>query len=165
MKTLSKQDLKRMNEQEHEDFVLINVLPRDHFNEQHIRTSVNVPHDQLALASTVTPCRKPRKSSRKRAFPASMTTRAEPRTGSSTGKAPDRRRSGFLALAAGAPRPGYAQPGVCVSATTTGAAPAAGRLEKVEKGDAFIFDRTGLENKCVPFSREDHESRRNRSIQ
>ena len=47
MKTLSKQDLKRMNEQEHEDFVLINVLPRDHFNEQHIRTSVNVPHDRF----------------------------------------------------------------------------------------------------------------------
>ena len=46
MKTLSKEDLKKMNEKEHEDFVLINVLPKDHFNRQHIRTSVNVPHDR-----------------------------------------------------------------------------------------------------------------------
>lgn len=46
MKTLSKDDLKKMNEREHEDFVLINVLPRDHFKKQHIRTSVNVPHDR-----------------------------------------------------------------------------------------------------------------------
>ena len=53
MKTLSKKDLKRMNEQEHEDFVLINVLPKRHFNEQHIRTSVNVPHDQDDFAEKV----------------------------------------------------------------------------------------------------------------
>lgn len=44
MNKISKADLKRMNEQQHEDFVLINVLPRDSFNESHIRTSVNVPH-------------------------------------------------------------------------------------------------------------------------
>lgn len=43
MKTLTRNELKRMNELEHEDFVLINVLPRDTFNEEHIRTSVNVP--------------------------------------------------------------------------------------------------------------------------
>ena len=43
MKTLTRTELKRMNELEHEDFVLINVLPRGAFNEDHIRTSVNVP--------------------------------------------------------------------------------------------------------------------------
>lgn len=46
MNTLSKADLKRMNEQQHDDFVLINVLPQKAFNEQHIRTSVNVPHER-----------------------------------------------------------------------------------------------------------------------
>lgn len=45
MKTLTRTELKRMNELEHEDFVLINVLPRDTFKEEHIRTSVNVPHE------------------------------------------------------------------------------------------------------------------------
>lgn len=43
MQAISRDQLKQMNEQEHEDFVLINVLPRDTFNEDHIRTSVNVP--------------------------------------------------------------------------------------------------------------------------
>lgn len=43
MQTLSKTELKRMNDQEHEDFVLINVLPPENFRKQHIRTSVNVP--------------------------------------------------------------------------------------------------------------------------
>lgn len=43
MKTLTRNELKRMNELEHEDFVLINVLPRDAFRKAHIRTSVNVP--------------------------------------------------------------------------------------------------------------------------
>lgn len=43
MQTLTRDELKRMNEQAHEDFVLINVLPRATFNEGHIRTSVNVP--------------------------------------------------------------------------------------------------------------------------
>lgn len=43
MQTLSKLDLKRMNEQEHEDFVLINVLSPEAFNESHIRTSINIP--------------------------------------------------------------------------------------------------------------------------
>lgn len=46
MNTLSRADLKRMNEQQHEDFVLINVLPQKAFNESHIRTSVNVPHER-----------------------------------------------------------------------------------------------------------------------
>lgn len=45
MKAITRDDLKRMNETEHEDFVLINVLPRDAFNDKHIRTSINVPVD------------------------------------------------------------------------------------------------------------------------
>ena len=45
MKTLTRDELKDMNEAQHEDFVLINVLPRDTFNEQHIRTSINIPVD------------------------------------------------------------------------------------------------------------------------
>ncbi|MWJ28552.1 rhodanese-like domain-containing protein [Halomonas sediminis] len=43
MKAITRDDLKVMNETEHEDFVLINVLPRDAFNKQHIRTSINIP--------------------------------------------------------------------------------------------------------------------------
>ncbi|MYL23404.1 rhodanese-like domain-containing protein [Vreelandella massiliensis] len=43
MKAITRNDLKIMNETEHEDFVLINVLPREVFNEQHIRTSINIP--------------------------------------------------------------------------------------------------------------------------
>lgn len=41
--SLTRAELKDMNEREHEDFVLINVLPRDEFLKQHIRTSVNIP--------------------------------------------------------------------------------------------------------------------------
>lgn len=43
MKPIDRDTLKRMNEVEHEDFVLINVLPREKFNERHIRTSINIP--------------------------------------------------------------------------------------------------------------------------
>lgn len=43
MKSISKDHLKRMNDQEHEDFVLINVLAPEAFNKDHIRTSINVP--------------------------------------------------------------------------------------------------------------------------
>ncbi len=53
MKAISQDDLKTMNEAEHEDFVLINVLPRDVFNEQHIRTSINVPVDDGGFVETV----------------------------------------------------------------------------------------------------------------
>jgi rhodanese-related sulfurtransferase len=53
MQTLSKAELKRMNEVEHEDFVLINVLPQQAFNEKHIRTSINIPHDQEGFARKV----------------------------------------------------------------------------------------------------------------
>ncbi len=40
---ISKDDLQRMNDVNHDDFVLINVLPREDFNRQHIRTSINIP--------------------------------------------------------------------------------------------------------------------------
>ena len=49
MKAITRDDLKVMNETEHEDFVLINVLPREAFNEQHIRTSINIPGRLLAV--------------------------------------------------------------------------------------------------------------------
>ncbi|SDK64798.1 rhodanese-like domain-containing protein [Billgrantia gudaonensis] len=43
MKAITRDELKVMNETEHDDFVLINVLPRAAFNERHIRTSINIP--------------------------------------------------------------------------------------------------------------------------
>lgn len=43
MKAIDRDTLKRMNKVEHEDFVLINVLPREAFNQRHIRTSINIP--------------------------------------------------------------------------------------------------------------------------
>ncbi|MDX1757520.1 MAG: rhodanese-like domain-containing protein [Marinobacter sp.] len=43
MKAITRDELKRMNEEQHRDFVLVNVLPREQFNERHIRTSINVP--------------------------------------------------------------------------------------------------------------------------
>lgn len=43
MKPITRDDLKTMNEDRHDDFVLINVLPRNDFNEKHIRTSINIP--------------------------------------------------------------------------------------------------------------------------
>ncbi len=43
MKAITRDELKMMNETEHEDFVLLNVLPRHAFNKQHIRTSINIP--------------------------------------------------------------------------------------------------------------------------
>ncbi|MCG5516804.1 MULTISPECIES: rhodanese-like domain-containing protein [unclassified Ectothiorhodospira] len=43
MKTIDREQLKQMNEEKHEDFVLINVLPREAFKKQHIRTSINIP--------------------------------------------------------------------------------------------------------------------------
>lgn len=53
MKPISRDDLKTMNETEHDDFVLINVLPREKFNKQHIRTSVNIPVDDDDFVETV----------------------------------------------------------------------------------------------------------------
>lgn len=45
MQSISRDELKRMNETQHEDFVLINVLKPDAFRQQHIRTSINIPVD------------------------------------------------------------------------------------------------------------------------
>lgn len=53
MTPLTKDELKRMNEEQHEDFVLINVLPPDAFNKAHIRTSVNVPVDDAGFVERV----------------------------------------------------------------------------------------------------------------
>jgi len=53
MKTLKRNELKEMNDQEQEDFVLLNVLPQDAFNEKHIRTSVNLPYDADDFEETV----------------------------------------------------------------------------------------------------------------
>ncbi len=53
MKTLTRDELKRMNEQDHEDFVLVNVLPPEAFRKQHIRTSVNVPVKREDFAEVV----------------------------------------------------------------------------------------------------------------
>ncbi len=53
MQTLTKQELKRMNDVEEADFVLINVLPLKHFKEQHIRTSINLPYDDENFTAAV----------------------------------------------------------------------------------------------------------------
>lgn len=53
MKSISRDDLKQMNETEHEDFVLVNVLPRDVFNREHIRTSINIPVDEPSFLEQV----------------------------------------------------------------------------------------------------------------
>jgi len=53
MKPIDREALKKMNEVEHEDFVLINVLPREKFNERHIRTSINIPVDSDDFADHV----------------------------------------------------------------------------------------------------------------
>lgn len=53
MQPILKEDLKRMNEVDKEDFVLINVLPRDAFTKQHIRTSINIPVDDADFEAIV----------------------------------------------------------------------------------------------------------------
>lgn len=53
MQTLTKAELKQMNEQEHEDFVLINVLSREDFNKKHIRTSINIHYEDEDFAEKV----------------------------------------------------------------------------------------------------------------
>lgn len=45
MQPISRETLEKMNEQAKDDFVLINVLPREAFREAHIRTSINIPHE------------------------------------------------------------------------------------------------------------------------
>ncbi|MFC6673069.1 rhodanese-like domain-containing protein [Marinobacterium aestuariivivens] len=53
MQSITRQYLEQMNETDHEDFVLINVLPRETFNEKHIRTSINIPHEADDFTETV----------------------------------------------------------------------------------------------------------------
>lgn len=53
MKPLTKEELKNMNDNQHADFVLINVLSPDSFNEKHIRTSINIPQENQEFAQTV----------------------------------------------------------------------------------------------------------------
>lgn len=53
MRTLNQTQLKAMNDEQHRDFILINVLSRDAFNEQHIRTSINIPHTDDNFTETV----------------------------------------------------------------------------------------------------------------
>lgn len=53
MKPITRDELKTMNETEHDDFVLINVLPKEAFNKAHIRTSINVPVKDERFVETV----------------------------------------------------------------------------------------------------------------
>ena len=53
MQPISRETLEKMNAQQKEDFVLINVLPREDFREAHIRTSINIPHEDEAFAADV----------------------------------------------------------------------------------------------------------------
>lgn len=53
MQSIDRDTLKQMNEVNHEDFVLINVLPREAFRAQHIRTSINIPVSDDAFAERV----------------------------------------------------------------------------------------------------------------
>tara|TARA_R110000851_G_scaffold141976_2_gene280178 strand:- start:130492 stop:130812 length:321 start_codon:yes stop_codon:yes gene_type:complete len=43
MQTINREELEAMNGREKRDFVLINVLPREDFKREHIRTSINIP--------------------------------------------------------------------------------------------------------------------------
>jgi rhodanese-related sulfurtransferase len=45
MQSINRQELESMNEQAKEDFVLVNVLSPDNFRKAHIRTSINIPHE------------------------------------------------------------------------------------------------------------------------
>ena len=53
MRSITRNELKQMNEVEHSDFVLINVLAPEAFNQQHIRTSVNVPLESTDFPAEV----------------------------------------------------------------------------------------------------------------
>ena len=53
MQPISRETLEEMNEQAKEDFVLINVLPRDAFRQAHIRTSINIPHEDDGFVDDV----------------------------------------------------------------------------------------------------------------
>ncbi len=53
MQAIDRSQLEAMNGREHEDFVLINVLPREAFQKAHIRTSINVPQEEDDFVDTV----------------------------------------------------------------------------------------------------------------
>jgi len=53
MQSIKRQQLEEMNKSGDRDFVLINVLPREAFNESHIRTSINIPHEESNFEDTV----------------------------------------------------------------------------------------------------------------
>ncbi|NGP54285.1 rhodanese-like domain-containing protein [Thioalkalivibrio sp. XN8] len=53
MQPISRETLEKMNEQKKDDFVLINVLPREAFREAHIRTSINIPHEDDTFVEEV----------------------------------------------------------------------------------------------------------------
>lgn len=53
MLDLTKDGLVKMYKQEERDFVLINVLDNDAFNQSHIRNSINVPADQPQFVQMV----------------------------------------------------------------------------------------------------------------
>lgn len=53
MITISRDDLTYISEQEHRDFILINVLSNDAFNKQHIRSSIYIPFDQPQFVQLV----------------------------------------------------------------------------------------------------------------
>ena len=53
MKPITRLELKRMNDEREQDFVLINVLPREKFNKQHIRTSINLPSEDSDFVQMV----------------------------------------------------------------------------------------------------------------
>lgn len=45
MQAINRKDLEGMNEASKEDFVLVNVLSPEAFRKAHIRTSINLPHE------------------------------------------------------------------------------------------------------------------------
>lgn len=53
MQPISRTTLEQMNEQQKDDFVLINVLPREAFRKAHIRTSINIPHEDESFVEEV----------------------------------------------------------------------------------------------------------------
>lgn len=53
MRAISREQIEEMNEQEKQDFVLINVLPRSEFNKAHIRTSINIPLERSDFEDVV----------------------------------------------------------------------------------------------------------------
>src|SRR5690606_26876141 len=52
MNTLQTQDVQKLREQ-YDDFILLNVLPQDKFNQEHIPGSLNIPLDSPDFLSKV----------------------------------------------------------------------------------------------------------------